>query len=226
MELMGRPVSPRSPLRSQLRWARPWIGACAQGCTGVPRGAQACTGVPQACTGVPRECHSRGGAGCCRRGTKAQERLRAGALSSDPHGKPSFFFYPHPRTFFVQIEWEGERGRERNIDVKGHIEWLPPTRPTRARDKLQPSHGLSSRPLPSSERPGPEVASEAFDGAVVPGTEGGLPVWTALGTKAQLAQATTRSELCHHPPRSRRTFHEGCRLQPPGSPPPWAATEI
>nr|KAF6450427.1 hypothetical protein HJG59_008321 [Molossus molossus] len=34
------------------------------------------------------------------------------------------FFNPHPRTFFhffVQTEWEGERGRERegNIDVKG-----------------------------------------------------------------------------------------------------------
>nr|KAF6460574.1 hypothetical protein HJG59_011486 [Molossus molossus] len=44
--------------------------------------------------------------------------------------------------FFVQIEREGERGRERerNIDVKGHIEGLPPARPTRAGDKLQPKY--------------------------------------------------------------------------------------
>nr|KAF6462169.1 hypothetical protein HJG59_011233 [Molossus molossus] len=33
-----------------------------------------------------------------------------------------------------------ERKRERNIDVKGHIEWLPPARPTRAGDKLQPRY--------------------------------------------------------------------------------------
>nr|KAF6489861.1 hypothetical protein HJG59_010263 [Molossus molossus] len=57
-----------------------------------------------------------------------------------------FFFLSSPEDifpYFVQIEWEGERGRrerERNIDVKGHIEWLPPTRPTRAGDKLQPKY--------------------------------------------------------------------------------------